>query len=118
MNTKLTVHNSAKSFIFILVTAFSFNAFADEAADMSQSERDAACGVYEQLANATMSLRQNGVPLREAMEFLGDSESQLLRRIIVEAYEVPRFNAEPTRQRAITDYSDKVYLDCLRAVDK
>lgn len=110
MNTKLTVHNSAKSFIFILVTAFSFNAFADEAADMSQSERDAACGVYEQLANATMSLRQNGVPLREAMEFLGDSESQLLRRIIVEAYEVPRFNGFITQHWRLAIFKNYIHV--------
>lgn len=41
----------------------------------------------------------------------------MLRKIIRDAYQQPRFGSDPMKQGAVTDYAAKTYLECVSTLE-
>jgi len=90
---------------------------ASPASSQNLSPQD-ACTVFGELAASVMTARQNGVPLSRVlgvMEQEGDT-NDLLREIIMGAYEKMRFATPSNQQRAVDDYRNEVETTCFRAM--
>jgi len=77
----------------------------------SQSQVD-VCKDISGTATSVMQARQNGVPIVEMMDIAGDSE--LLRYIVMQAYEGPRYSTEPHKKRAEVEFSNRMFLECAK----
>lgn len=79
----------------------------------------AACEGFGRLAEELMVARQMGVPMSRVMEVAeaawGDEDVNLLRQMVVLAYEVPRYATDEYQRRAIEDYRNEVELACYQA---
>jgi hypothetical protein len=76
---------------------------------------DAYCGMISKLSEQIMSSRQKGVSLSTA---LGIAKSDLIRMIVMDAWESPRYSSETVSQREIDDFRDKWHLLCLKSVSE
>jgi hypothetical protein len=80
----------------------------------------AACEGFGQLAEELMIARQMGVPMSRVMEVAeagwGDEDVDLLRQMVVMAYEVPRYATDEYQRRAVADYRNEVELACYQAL--
>jgi hypothetical protein len=77
----------------------------------AETSRTALCAGFAVLAAVVMEGRQIGVPLGMA---LGDtSPDSTIGRVILGAYEQPRYTTARVQQRVIADYRDEVHMLCL-----
>lgn len=74
------------------------------------------CTEMSSLAETIMSGRQSGVSMAQMMETVGDIE--IGQRMIIAAYDVPRYRTEKHIQNAIKDFRDELYLECAKALKK
>ena len=79
------------------------------------------CKSNAEVAETIMKARQAGVTLIRSEELInknfGGTESANLFVLIARmAYEEPRYSSEYYQQRAVKDFMDKIYLNCLKAV--
>ena len=85
-------------------------------AEMSWAEK---CGYMGKIAGKVMTNHQNRKPLEDSLQAyddIADPEFKaILRRIVIEAYETPRYNTQKHQSNAIRDYSDETLLSCLKA---
>lgn len=95
-----------KKGIALLLIAFASNAAAGTALN------DKYCNGIGALAASAMGAHQSGVPLSTAIKV--GALDDVSRRIVIEAYEHPRYSTESVRQRAIADFRDKQHLRCLK----
>ena len=72
--------------------------------------KEDVCASLAELAGDVMELRQGGVPLSEMMKIAEGDE--LLRFLLLEAYNVPRFSTKEYKDLAIKDFSDMLALVC------
>lgn len=93
-----------KNFIIAaLITVFPFAA----------SSQDLTCADFGQLAENIMTARQNGVPLSQLMELLGELRSiELFEKLVMEAYEQPRYSTKAVQNSTIEDYRNLWELGC------
>lgn len=92
-----------KPIIACLVLALAFPSLAD----------DKLCANIGVLAGLVMTLRQKGAPLSDALENAKDIK--VLREIVFDAYESPRYSTEQHQERSIADFRDTWQLRCLRS---
>lgn len=80
------------------------------------AEDDGRCEKVAELAEMIMSARQEGVPMVSMMKNSGAGEgaSDLSRMLIVGAYEKPGFSTKENRARAVVDFQNDVYLQCVK----
>lgn len=78
-------------------------------------ETDEYCETISQLSEQVMISRQRGAPLSET---LGISELDIVRTIVMDAWETPRFFMESLSQREIDDFRDKWHLTCLKSMSE
>ena len=96
----------------VIFTLFWGAAWADE---RLQDAGELLCNNMSLLAKNVMENRQSGTPMREAMAIVPEDEgAELVRGIVLSAYERPRYHTESNIQRAIEDFENDVYLDCYR----
>jgi hypothetical protein len=76
---------------------------------------DAYCEMISKLSEQIMSSRQKGVSLSTV---LGIAKSDMVRTIVMDAWETPRFFMESLSQREIDDFRDKWHLLCLKSVSE
>ncbi|MFC3331733.1 hypothetical protein ACFOEM_04570 [Paenalcaligenes hominis] len=62
-----------------------------------------------------MKARQDGMRMQEVMEILG-KDSVLVRRLAVAAYERPQFNREESKAKAVREFENDSYLDCIKKI--
>lgn len=74
---------------------------------------DETCNGFAMLAGATMEARQAGVALRSALATTNGNE--LLRRIVIDAYQRPRMSVPANRTREVEDFRTEWHLACLEA---
>jgi hypothetical protein len=70
------------------------------------------CVVMANAGEVIMKGHQKGYPMKEMMATYsgaGDTIDQL----IMVAYDSPRYSTEESQQKAIGEYRDKVYLECV-----
>ena len=114
-----------KFLLGIMISAVSVPAFAE-----------GSCETLANFAQNVMIARQNGVPLTHALQSLEKAkikftklaktkdEKQALivtntafKYITVEAYKTPLYSTDKYKQREVSEFSNKVYLDCLNSGD-
>lgn len=74
------------------------------------------CNVMAGLAGSIMGARQAGVPMSKSMETAEDDK--LTQMIVLEAYDSPRYNGMELKQREISEFRDKWYMYCAKALRK
>lgn len=107
--------NYFKAVALVFLLGFSFSSTAQE--NISGGLTDGECRALSDLAEAIMKNRQAGVAMTRAMEVTDGIEIEYLRKLVrgfvIEAYKEPHYQTESYKQRAITNFSDVVYLECL-----
>lgn len=96
----------------VIMALASSTAQADAAAESAEY-----CKSISDLASSIMELRQDGVPMSRLLDGFAKVQndySALTKLIVIDAYERPRFDVEPYRQRAIVDFVDAHYLLCVK----
>lgn len=86
--------------------------------DMSWQEK---CEAMSQIAYKVMVNHQDRVPLEEALrlqEGREESMGTVLKMIILDAYEIPRYGTPESKANAARDYADQTLLSCLRAQER
>ena len=86
-----------------------------------------ACQVVESLSRVIMEVRQVGASLGDVMAIANSpplpgmamdavaAQQKLMKELVLEAFEVPRFNTKENQQKAAVDFSNKAALACHRA---
>ena len=77
------------------------------------------CEAVAGIAKNVMIKYQNRVPLEKSLhayDNIGIPEFRdILRRIVLEAYDGPRYSTPKHQQNAAQDYADRTLLSCLKA---
>lgn len=84
-------------------------AMADNTAAKKQ-----VCYQRAEAAQTFMMARQLGRPLQELLEVLEKSNMEELNNLAIEAFEQPRYGTSQYREDAITDFSNKKLVECLK----
>lgn len=74
------------------------------------------CPQVAKAAELVMDNRQKGVPMHRQLEaFTGSgAEAEIIRALILGAYETPRYSGNAYRREAITEYGNEAMLSCYR----
>ena len=76
------------------------------------------CGNLADAAGSIMDARQKGVPMHKLMPIINENEARdIMKLIVVEAYESPIYSSDKYKDRAISEMSNRVYLTCLKGVE-
>lgn len=98
-----------KKLLIAAAMTLSLGAAADDKAD--------TCDLVNKLAHSIMDARQRGVDMAEAMRLANESSiSDLIKPIIIAAYEKPRYSVEENQRNAVTDFKNAVYLVCVKSI--
>ena len=73
------------------------------------------CPGVAAIAKSVMEARQENVPMARMMEV---SDTELLREMVVAAYDRPAYRTENVKARAIRDFENEWYLNCVKAFSK
>ena len=88
-------------------------------AAISNEELSSRCKSMSELSKIIMQKRQDGVPMSEMMEKVVNTSTQplrdLIRLLVISAYEKPRFNTPEIQQKTILDFENESYLTCTKA---
>lgn len=81
-----------------------------------------SCKKFSEFAELTMEGRQRGRPITELISIIdrtpGDKSSiPLFRNWIISAYKQPRYSTESNKQEAITEFSNKAYIECIEYIN-
>ena len=74
---------------------------------------DETCNAFAEMAGMTMQARQSGVALSDALGVTNGNE--LLRQIVIDAYQRPRMSVSANRAREVEDFRTEWHLACLEA---
>ncbi len=73
------------------------------------AESEAVCNFEGTVAFLIMSSRQNGENIGQLIK-----ESPSSKKLIIRAYEQPRFDSDEYKQKAIKDFENEIILECLK----
>lgn len=88
--------------------------------------QEANCLKAMAMAKAAMTVRQNGLPLsnaienNEAMLANGNAtkeESMLMKKILRDAYSKPKYSTKDYKQESVNEFSANYYLACMEAYE-
>lgn len=74
------------------------------------------CIKFEELATKIMRDRQAGTPVGQVLARTGGDD--LLRKVVLEAYDTPRFGSDKYQQRAITEFANKWAVECYKSLEQ
>ena len=78
------------------------------------------CGTIEKLATTIMKGRQSGMSMAKMMEITAEKHiegvTDLLEKLIIAAYDSPRYNTKSIQKRTVEEFRDKVYLKCVKSI--
>lgn len=110
-----------RSFFLLCVLAlFSLPALATNVHAIE--EGDDACTIFAKTAGVIMKARQAGVPMSNLLNAHAKIESseeirQLMRTIVIDAYDSPRFQTKEYQFNAEMDYRNNIHVACLRETE-
>jgi curli biogenesis system outer membrane secretion channel CsgG len=78
----------------------------------TMAEISRRCSTYSSLANKIMEARQGGVSMAEQMKIMADDE--IAQRLVVMAYEQPRYSTDRVQSKTIVDFENTVHLTCIQ----
>lgn len=102
-----------KKLVLTVTLALSTSAFASKPAPMSAMTQ--VCSQIANTARITMTARQAGVSMRSSMEL---TTEPIIIDIITEAYGHPAYATQKYQDKAIQDFEDKWYLQCVKAYNQ
>lgn len=82
------------------------------------------CSSMSTVAEEVMKSRHAGIPMSQTMELLEHqmglkdlpgSHKSGVRKIVVAAYEAPRYTTEEHIQRSVTEFSNEIYMQCYKS---
>lgn len=77
------------------------------------------CGSFGELAEVVMSARQSGVPMAILINSVADNAYRdVFEKMVIAAYNMPRYSTEGMQKRSVEDFRDKVYLGCAKSMMK
>ena len=74
------------------------------------------CTQVSSLSKTIMSGRQEGVPASTYMEMAGKNE--LAKTLVEEAFKVQRFTSDEDKEIAVSEFENRMFLHCHRALKK
>lgn len=96
----------------LMLTFLAGNALADDT--------ETGCHELGEMSKSVMLARQAGVPISKVLDTAKRNSPdpvvlQLLKAIIIEAYEKPRFDTEAIKERVISEFGNSVEVACLKS---
>jgi glucose-6-phosphate 1-dehydrogenase len=102
-----------KKILAIAALLFSTSALADK-----KQDNTSLCKTFSSIAVQIMTARQEGVPLVDLLEIAAQGKSKdlnvIAKKLVIAAYEEPRFKTPQNVQRTIDKFRDQVTLDCVK----
>ena len=96
---------------FIAATIFASSAHAEQSEPLLRTKQQ--CTTISQLAGSIMELRQMGEPMQNLiMNEDGNVSSSETNRLVLLAYEEPRFSTVKGVKNSIQDFSNEVFRHC------
>ena len=108
--------------VLLLGLLLSGNLFAKEVS----KDQEQHCLNAMAMSEAAMTVRQNGLPLSEALNNIkkmvesGEStekEASLVKLILRDAYSKPKFSTEAYKKESISEFSANYYLACMEGYE-
>jgi hypothetical protein len=77
------------------------------------------CSDLSGLSNKIMTARQNGASMPKLMDAMTNKIpdgklNNIVRELIISAYETSRYNSEEIKARKISDFENETYLSCVK----
>jgi hypothetical protein len=89
---------------------------------LSHAEWRETCEAMSGVAKAVMGARQSGAPMPEVMNVIKVNDNKIAKdfaeELIIMAYDRPRFDTQEYQQQMINNFTDSVYLQCVKALRK
>lgn len=91
-----------------------------------KDDQEEMCLEAMAMAQAAMSVRQDGLPLHEALQNINQlyrddgiskREYDLVKMILRDAYSKPKFSTKEYQNEAVNEYSSKYYLACMESFE-
>ena len=80
---------------------------------------DEFCDVVYDTSKTIMEVRQLGRPMGELIKKAkGNAAEDMLRSIIITAYDSPKYELKQLKEKSINDFSNTWYLECIKRMDK
>ena len=92
-------------YLAVILLAISVTASAEEL-------KEKTCAIYSNVANRIMTLRQIGEDM--ATVYAG-SDSEHYRKLVIDAYEQPRYGSKPYQDKIIAKFQNKAFLQCIKS---
>lgn len=106
-----------KNLLISALMLFLFMSTTVNATEENTVSRAEICESYARYAELVMELRQIGAPLSNILAPLGSdssTEKEVMREIVLLAYEEPRYTTEAVQKREIQDFRNRIHVNCLR----
>lgn len=90
-------------------------ALAASGPEPTMAER--VCAQKASIARTVMEGRQSGFPVEEAMEIARTAPEvarEYWRGRVLAAYGLPRYSSDQYQRRAVEDFGNDAYMDCMR----
>lgn len=107
--------------LFFLISTFSNANIVEKG-----KQEDEFCRDVMAIATAAMMSRQNGLSLANALinvdrmvneKEITENKGFILREILRDAYQEPKFSSESYKQDKIDEFGTKYYLGCRESID-
>lgn len=96
-----------------LLTALALTlTFTANASEEKKSEVD-VCNQISELAERYMTLRQDGVSMSKLYKTA--KGNKLVEKMIVDAYEVPKFSTDEYREIQVSKFKNRWFLNCVKS---
>jgi hypothetical protein len=92
-----------KLLLGLLVLVSCFNVKAD------------TCDQWDSLVRSIIEARYAGVSLSAAMKIANTNPDEFLKEMLIKIYELPNYSTKKYQQRAINDFANKIYIQCLKS---
>ncbi len=100
-----------KQLVLILIAFSSYTfSISEEAMEM--------CSSFKGMAEAIMTNRQDNLDMSKMIEVLMEQDEaihEIGMAMIVDAYELPSYSSESNKKEAVSEFSNKVYLECFKS---
>lgn len=98
---------------FYIVALFGF--VPHLAAQENNTDLITQCKQWSEVSGKIMEYRQQGQLMSDIMGmFEGVDLNGAVQKIIVSAYELPRYSTDEYQERAIADFANDVFLGCVK----
>lgn len=71
------------------------------------------CKLLANVAETIMLCRQEGVPMEQVMDA---TAIVAFVEVVIDAYDRPRFSTDELQRKAVSDFRDFYYLECVKAL--